>query len=175
MEGLCQLRFLNLETSLFQGVVACCGIPATLSGNLMGAGEREVGLPVSRQPQPSLRADKRGSIRQLLGSRALCPIMGGAVLTIAGSNPVARFKINSLLQGSQRYRNDLMWILTELTVEARVVVGIHAALEHHGIQRPIKEPRRNTQRTDLITGSPCLPDLLCFGFQDHRPIAYAVI
>jgi hypothetical protein len=40
--------------------------------------------------------------------------------------------------------------LPELPIETRIVVGIHAALEDHGVSGAIKELRSNAQRGDLI-------------------------
>jgi hypothetical protein len=49
--------------------------------------------------------------------------------------------------------------LAELTVKFRVVMRIHAMLERFGIGRAIKEPRRDTQCTDPVTGSPSFVSL----------------
>jgi len=40
------------------------------------------------------------------------------------------------------------------------LVRVHATLEHFGVGGAIKEPRRDAQRTDPITGSPCGTDFV---------------
>jgi hypothetical protein len=81
---------------------------------------------------------------------------------IGRSKPASRFQIKLLLQGSQRYRDDLTRVLTYLAVKVPVTVSGHRALEDH---------RVNAQRADLITRRQRFLDLLCLGFQNHSPAA----
>jgi hypothetical protein len=46
---------------------------------------------------------------------------------------------------------------------------INAALERFGIGRSIKEPRRDTQRTNLITGRPRRTDLVALAIHVINP------
>ena len=54
-------------------------------------------------------------------------------------------------------------------VEGWMVVCAYAALKRLGVSRPVKEPRRNTQSTDLVTRSPRIADLVRLAFQFSRP------
>jgi hypothetical protein len=54
----------------------------------------------------------------------------------------------------------LLGLLAELAVEVGMIVCIHAALECLRISRPIKEPRRDAQRADAVTGSPSRKDFV---------------
>jgi len=60
-------------------------------------------------------------------------------------------------------------VLAELPVKVRMIVRVHAALEDFGIDGPIKEPRRDTQRADLIAGAPCSADLIGLQFMCRGP------
>jgi hypothetical protein len=49
-----------------------------------------------------------------------------------------------------------------------VIVRIHATLEISGVRGPVKEPRRDPQSADLVTGSPCVTDLVNLALQFTR-------
>ena len=51
-----------------------------------------------------------------------------------------------IFEGFQRLRNHMLWLFTQLPVEARIVVGVHAALESLGIIGPIEEACGDAQR-----------------------------
>ena len=59
----------------------------------------------------------------------------------------------------------LLRFLAKLAVEIRVVERIDAALERLGVGGAIKEPRRDTQRADPVTGSPGGTDFI--GLANH--------
>ena len=68
-------------------------------------------------------------------------------------------------QHVNRVLDYLLWVLAKLPIKAGVIVRVHAALENFGFIRPIKEPRRDPQRADLVTGSPSSTDFV--GFTIH--------
>jgi len=50
-------------------------------------------------------------------------------------------------------------------VEGWMVVCAHAALKRLGVSRSVIEPRCNAQSTNLVTGSPCIADLVNLALQ----------
>jgi hypothetical protein len=68
-------------------------------------------------------------------------------------------------QQFQRSLRQLFGVLLKLPIEAGIVVCIDAALERSSVNGPIKEPRRDTQRANAITGRPRGTDLV--GFAGH--------
>jgi len=57
---------------------------------------------------------------------------------------------------------DLIWVLTQLPIEFRVVECIHTALENLGIGGSVKKPCRDPQRGYAITASPSFTDFAAF-------------
>jgi hypothetical protein len=60
-----------------------------------------------------------------------------------------------LCQHLKRILQYLLRFFAELPVKVRIIVRVHAAFERFCISRAIKEPRRDAQRADPITSSPC--------------------
>jgi hypothetical protein len=53
---------------------------------------------------------------------------------------------------------DLIWVLTQLPIEFRVVECIHTALENLSSLGSVKKPCRDPQRGYAITASPSFTD-----------------
>jgi hypothetical protein len=79
-------------------------------------------------------------------------------------------QVESLRQRIKRVAHYLLRVLVKLPIKIRVVVRSDAALEHFGIGRSIKEPRRNTQCANSMTGSPRGTDLFGLGIHVLSPI-----
>jgi hypothetical protein len=56
----------------------------------------------------------------------------------------------------------LIWVLTQLPIEVRMIVRIHTALENLSILASVKEARRNPQRAYSIAASPSFTDFAAF-------------
>src|SRR6516225_9593478 len=72
-------------------------------------------------------------------------------------------------QHFQRIRGYLLRLLAKLTVEIRVVMRVHAALECFGGGGTIKEPRCDTQGADPVTSSPCGAHFVGLAFHVGSP------
>jgi hypothetical protein len=86
------------------------------------------------------------------GKRAKWPSFGHGAIKHAPDAGSAQIK--SLLQQRERSRHQFLRYLAELTLEAGMIVRVHAALKDSGVGGPIKEPSRDAQSSDLITGKP---------------------
>jgi hypothetical protein len=77
-------------------------------------------------------------------------------------------QVKALCQYPERICNDLIRLFTKLTVEGWMVGCAHAALKRLGVSRPVKEPGRDAQSTNLIPRSPCIADLVNLALQFSR-------
>lgn len=65
----------------------------------------------------------------------------------------------------KRFLDQFRRFLAKLMVEGWMVVCAHAALKRLGVSRSVIEPRCNAQSTNLVTGSPCIADLVNLALQ----------
>jgi len=77
----------------------------------------------------------------------------------------ASVQVESLSQHIKCSAHYLLRVLAKLPIKIWIVVCVPTALEDFGIDRPIKKPRRDTQRSNLIAGRPCGTDLI--GLENH--------
>src|SRR5262249_1892121 len=84
--------------------------------------------------------------------------------------PACRF---GQLQGKlNRFPNTsgyLLRVLPSLPIEAGIVVCVHAAFERSGVSGAVKEPRRDTQRTNPIASLPCSADFVGLAIHCRHP------
>jgi hypothetical protein len=69
-------------------------------------------------------------------------------------------QVESVRQHIKCVAHYLLRVLPKLPIEAWIVVRPDTAFEGFGVTGSVKEPRRDTQRANLIASAPCTADLV---------------